>query len=925
MRTLLTSLCASLILLAGCVAPSHLSDAPLKDDAEVTRGVLDNGLAYTLYEHHAPKGRVYIRLIVNAGSLNEDEDQKGIAHLVEHMAFNGSKRFPKNTIINALERLGMKFAQDINAFTDFENTVYTLNLENDPKSVKEALDIISEWMYHLTILPEDVDGERGIVEEEWRRRLSPLLRLGDKKSLVEMAGSRYAERDPIGDMSIIRTIPAERVKAFYKRWYRPDNMRLFIVGDFDTSTMTKAMKETLDLPETRPTTPLPTIDSSVPVVPGWRVASVSEPGISTAAMEMSWLKRYTSERTEREYRQDLIESLVIGLVNQRLADWEKRQGKAAVESNTFYRTVIGRDLRQYLFLAQLNNTDYKTTLKNLFTFVAQLRQQGFTDAELKRAVNQARQRMERNRDVQPGSLTLADTYLGNVAMDQPIIGRDDVYRLNNAVLGSLTTADLNQAFNEMTDCISKLLIVTEPYPAQGTGLTATNVEALYNAEMAKTQPTWTRIKPKHVTLPTRHYESGSMEKEAYYKDLNITVYRLSNGSRLVYHPSDKTPDQVFFKALTDGGLRGVAPENYSRLRRAVGAVDDAGVGPLSSEDIQRLFIKNPVAIASIADETRQGFAVVGQSNRLKDLLTLFRLKLEGTPITDEVMLTQKLDLKTFFAERDQETQFMEAVERVRYPNIPTIYKENEAVAMSETAETLRKLYDEQLLGNTDFTYFIIGDVPQRTVENLAREYLATVPVKTHRQAPYFFGATTPKTPLAMTGNDEERALVNLYYTTPLKWSPGIELSLELLGDVITERFRATLREAESGIYTVSTDFTADKTNDQVEAVVEFTCDPKRVESLTKEAEAVIADLGKNGIDPKLLAKLVDERKRQVHYHFDSLVALSSLIEKSFMTLGNPDILYTYNDYDRLGSSLFINTLAGLLFTDENHFRATLTP
>ncbi len=205
-------------------------------DPMIQHGQLHNGLNYFIVPNNEPAKRAYIRLVVNAGSMNEDDDQKGIAHLVEHMAFNGSKKFPENQIINALEQLGMKFARDINAFTDFENTVYTLNLDKtDNQSLSLAFDVVNEWMNNLTILPQDVDNERGIVEEEWRRRLSPMLRLGDKKSAIEMVGSRYVLRDPIGDMNIIRNISSQRVKDFYSKWYRPDNMSLIIVGDINAS------------------------------------------------------------------------------------------------------------------------------------------------------------------------------------------------------------------------------------------------------------------------------------------------------------------------------------------------------------------------------------------------------------------------------------------------------------------------------------------------------------------------------------------------------------------------------------------------------------------------------------------------------------------------------------------------------------------
>ncbi|WP_219013430.1 M16 family metallopeptidase, partial [Shewanella algae] len=203
-------------LLAACQTSDML---PLNSDPDLVQGRLDNGFRYYLAPNDAPAKRVYLRLVVNAGSMHEDDDQRGVAHMVEHMAFNGSKHFKGNSVISALEDAGLKFGIDVNAFTDFENTVYLLNLpDNRPQTLELALRIIADWAAEVSIARDDLDAERGIVLEEWRARLGPMLRLGDKKSAIEMAGSRYATRDPIGDPETIRQVSGKRVADFYRRW-----------------------------------------------------------------------------------------------------------------------------------------------------------------------------------------------------------------------------------------------------------------------------------------------------------------------------------------------------------------------------------------------------------------------------------------------------------------------------------------------------------------------------------------------------------------------------------------------------------------------------------------------------------------------------------------------------------------------------------
>ncbi|MEF1280085.1 pitrilysin family protein [Vibrio fortis] len=234
---------ASAALLGACqvTTPTNSEDTSLdlaqtlSFDSSVEVGKLENGLSYYIAENTNPESRVYVRLVVNAGSMNEDDDQRGVAHIVELMAFNGTEHYPGNDVIKVLEEAGMKFGVDINAFTDFENTVYTLNLpSNDPETLELVMDILSDWASNVTMLKGDLDAERGIVLEEWRARLGPMLRLGDKKSAIEMAGSRYVTRDPIGDPQTIQNVSKYRVADFYNRWYRPDNMSVVVVGDVQT-------------------------------------------------------------------------------------------------------------------------------------------------------------------------------------------------------------------------------------------------------------------------------------------------------------------------------------------------------------------------------------------------------------------------------------------------------------------------------------------------------------------------------------------------------------------------------------------------------------------------------------------------------------------------------------------------------------------
>lgn len=353
-----------------------------------------------------------------------------------------------------------------------------------------------------------------------------------------MAGSRYVERDPIGDMNIIRTISRQRVMDFYRRWYHPDNMSLIVVGDIDSQKMVQQLQQKFPAQQ-EALAPLPKIDFSIPLSHQLKVASISEKGTIIPTLEWSFLEESHREEAFAGYKKDLTEQILIRLINLRLQNWAPIEAQK-IESDNFYRAHLGKETQQSIFLLQLFNTDYAKNLQMLFAFLA----------------------------------------------------------------------DINQAFQTMLLIPSKLLLITQPYPATPLQLNQHQVEKMWAQALNTAQQSQWNNKRHNVELPQLTLTEGNIQKIHHWQKGDITEYQLSNGSRLIYHYSDKTPNQVSFKALSKGGLRAVARENYHLLRNAVSVVDDSGVGPLSLEDIQHIFAKNPIAFTTLLDDYKQGFAAV---------------------------------------------------------------------------------------------------------------------------------------------------------------------------------------------------------------------------------------------------------------------------------------------------------------------------
>ncbi len=919
----LTALLFLLLTLVSCTQTISKSQNTLPFHPDILQGKLDNGLRYYILENEEPKDRVYLRLVVNAGSMNEDEDQKGVAHIVEHMAFNGSQKYPGNQIINALEKLGMTFARDINAFTDFENTVYTLNLsDNDEEKLSLALEVINEWMNHLTILPQDLDAERGVVLEEWRARLSPMLRLGDKKSAIEMADSRYIRRDPIGEVNIIKNVSPQRVKDFYRKWYRPDNMSLVIVGDIQKNRIQSLIQQKLAHSKA-PTTPLEKIDFHIPLVNQFRFATVAEKETDYRSIEFSLFEPFQETNTKAGYKQDLIRAIMSGLLNTRLQEWEKRH-PTLIDSAAFYDSLLGRETQQHLFTLQLNNTEYRQGINLLFQFMAEIKQHGFSQAEFKQEVERLQALNQRKLDLKEGSLHLATKLLTVTVMKNPVfLSKSQEYQLKSRLLKKITRQEVEQEFARMMVLPSKLMLVTLPNPQHKLALNQSEVENLWQTAFTQRQQSW-QNQPTKQTLPPLNLTAGKIVQEVRKDQGDIYEFQLGNGSKLIYLYSDKTPKQVYFKAITAGGARSVPEQDFHLLRSAAKVVDETGIGEISRQDFLYLFRKTPLGLSTVLDDYYQGFIGTGKTTDFENVLKLFRLKLQSAPVDPDVLAKYKKDSLEYLHKQDKETEFARRVAKLRHPNAETVYSQTEQNLTALSAPKLSQIYRHYLTEKTDFTYFIVGDIEVSEVRKLAKNYLANLEVKKQSRPTYTVKVAIPEKRLIVSGFSEPRAEIEIYFVADNPWQAESAYLFDILANILQEKLRLLLREQESSIYSVNVSIFQEPQLPQAEGRITFSAAPHRVNHLLQLTQQVTDELARQGVEPELLAKKLAEKQIQIKQNFDSLVFVLNQVEQSYLLTQSPDLIYLYQQLERDITLEKVNAMAKKLLNRQTRFEAILT-
>ena len=924
---------ASAALLGACqvTTPTNSEDTSLdlaqtlSFDSNVEVGKLENGLSYYIAENTNPESRVYVRLVVNAGSMNEDDDQRGVAHIVEHMAFNGTEHYPGNDVIKVLEEAGMKFGVDINAFTDFENTVYTLNLpSNDPETLELVMDILSDWASNVTMLKGDLDAERGIVLEEWRARLGPMLRLGDKKSALEMAGSRYVTRDPIGDPHTIQNVSKYRVADFYNRWYRPDNMSVVVVGDVQTEQVKQLITQKMG-DANAPESELEKIDYSIPLVDGWRSEVVSEEGYSSPSVEVSFFSTFEPDLSYARYQQDLAHQIATRLINVRLQRWEQDEDNVVNAAN-FYSSNVGRETTQAVFSLQLVEGEYQQATQGLFQFVAQLAQQGFSEAEVNGEISRLQGVIERGQDKKNYSIDLAGDLMVAAASGQILVSKDQAYELNMYFLDRMTLQQVNEAFLDIIEPQSRLVLLTQPTDERKPKLASEWVESEWQMSMRTKQQPWV-VDDSNAVLPVVNPKPGTLKQEKKWAEHRIAEYRLSNGSKLVYRYSDSNPGQVHFKALTEGGLRSIPQSDYEALRTAVSLVDDTGVGEVSQADIQTIFRGNPVVMTTLVGDYQQGFSGWAKTDSFEKMLKLFHLKLASSPVSEkslkeyQVEMEQRLNGSQF----DGADRFVRKVSELRFPGIPTVYSDNGEQAPSYTTEKLSDVYQTYIAGKTDYTYFVVGDISTSQIEELAARYLSSIEVKEASRSFYDLKAFSPKVRYSADDSKEPRAEVEIYLTQDSQWRPDNAYYLELSGELVQEQLRLKLREQASGVYGVASWFWQDVYSPQAEGRIMFTCAPERVDELISLTHSVLSSVAKQGADEQVLENKLVQRDDQIDRYLRSDLGMLNAMEQSYLLTDSPRLIQAQRKANSEATKLKVDAIMSQFLIEAERFEAVLKP
>lgn len=840
--------------------------AALPLDPAVRTGKLANGLTYFVRRNVRPEKRADLWLAVNAGSVLEDEDQQGLAHFVEHMAFNGTKNFAKQEIINFLERVGMKFGPDVNAYTSFDETVYMLTVPTEPEILDKGLLILRDWAANIAFEDEEIDKERGVLVEEWRLGRGAEARMRDKQFPVLFKGSRYAERLPIGKKEILEKAPYDALRRFYRDWYRPDQMAVIVVGDIDPATMVEAIKARF-APLTNPKPARERTLFPVPEHQETLVTVATDPEATNTRLSLYTKLPRQSRSKVGDYRRQLVERLYHEMVTARLDELRQRPDPPFV----YAYSGAGSLVRTRDAVYQGAMVQEQALLRGLSTVVTEMERvekHGFTKTELERAKQELLRRYESmyaDRDKQESGRFTSE--LLNLFLEgEPAPGIATELGLARRFVPTIRLDELNHLARTWSGDRNRVILVNAPEKAKPALPDEARLRAVFKTAAAAAVEPWVDRVRRDPLVP-KPPQPAKIVKETKIPELGLSTWTLGNGVTVLLKPTDFKNDQVMLYGFSPGGSSLVPDARYVSTDFADAVLPEGGLGAFDQVELQKALAGKLAGASGWIGELEQG---VRGNAAPADLETMFQL----------VYLTvtaPRPDAKAFEAWKARTKAMLEN----RLANPQAVFSDRLQVALSQGHFRRRPItpaivdeidldvataaWKERFGDAGQFTFVLVGAFEPEKVKPLVTRWLGGLPAAGRKETWKDVGVRPPDDVVTVEVREgiEPKSQVRMTFTGELPWTRETAHLVESLLAALRIRLREVLREDLGGVYGVSAGGgLARRPREQYALSVSFGCAPERVPELRKAVMDVLAAVKKDGFSDEIVTKVKEGQRRE---------------------------------------------------------------
>lgn len=833
-------------------------------DPSVRTGTLSNGMKYYIKKNTLPEKKVDFRLAINAGSILEDENQRGLAHFMEHMNFNGTKNFPDNKLVDFLQSIGVKFGQHLNAYTSFDETVYMLPVPLDkPGNLDAGLKVMEDWAFNATLSDEQINKERGVVLEELRLGLGPDKRMADKYLPKLLYNSQYANRLPIGKKDILENFKPDVIRKFHQDWYRPDLMAIVVVGDINVDEVEKKIKDNFSQYK-NPSSPRERKSFDLPNHKETLVAIETDPDATNSTVQfiMKDAEAYKPDVTIEQYNQSIVEGLSTTMLNNRLKELINSTNPPFTFGSVYHGGTYARSKEAFQGFAMVKEGNQLNALKVLLEEVERAKRFGFTQSELDRAKSQMLSNLERsynNRDKTESDM-LVDEYVRNFLEQEPMPGIAWEYEDTKSFLPTVTLAQTNEVIKKMVKDDSRVIVITGPKKDNVSMPTEAMVlNTFETVKMADLKPYEEKATIKNLVKPFK--SEGKIAKTETDAKLGTTTWTLSNGAKVTFKKTDFKDDEIVFTARSLGGSSLIPDADFNKTQFAFSALSEAAVGGFSKADLTNYLAGKQVNVNPMVGNLFEGIS--GRTTQ-KDLGTAMELmyayftSLNYNPAAfnaykdkQSAMLNNLLsNPQAYFS--NEHAKFMNQ----KNPRFIGLFPMEKDWANTDYKKAY-DIYKEKFANAGNFQFYFVGNIDEAKFKNEVLQYIASLPTSGKTTAFKDTGyrqMTGEYTKVYKKGKDP-KSMVTISYSGEAPYNEKEALALSALGEVATIKVIEKLREDESGIYGGGARGGMSKVPySNYNFSISFPCGPENAEKLTKSAIAELQKLIDKGPEQKDLDK-----------------------------------------------------------------------
>src|SRR6476646_1721430 len=831
------------------------SAALLPRDAHVIVGTLPNGLHYYIRKNAKPEKRAELRLVVNAGSILEDDDQRGLAHFLEHMAFNGTARFPKNQLVSYLESVGMRFGPDINASTSFDETIYELQIPTDSASIEgKAFDILEDWARSMSLDTAKITKERGVVIEEWRLGRGADARMADKQFPVLLQGSRYADRLPIGDEKTLETFNPTALSRFYADWYRPDLMAIVAVGDFDPAAIERLIKSHL---------------SDVPARPNERPRTkygVPDQEAEYTTTSVYFKMPHRNSTTVGGYRQDLTEALFSQMLNDRLDEIRQKPDAPFIGAGGGKSTFIG-DRDAFTLTAYVPDGGVLRGLDAVLAEAVRVQKHGFTASALARAKQNLLRSYEQTyaeRDKRQ-SAALVGELVRNFLEQEAIPGIEYEYPLSQRLLPGISLADVNRLASDWLSEKNRVITVNAPEKAGVTVPTSAQLLAVFDSVAGRQLAAYDDGNASRP-LVSRAPKAATIVATAKIPELEVTNWTLSNGVRVILKPTDFKADEVLILGTSPGGASVLSPAEFPRAREATTLVAEGGVGDFNQIELQKALAGKDASVSpSIGELTEQMYGR-GSPKDLETVFQLMYLYFTAPRADSTAVVALKQRFRAAIANRGAapDQVFDDTLSVTLTNHHPRSMPVSVATIDSLDLGASMRFYRDRFADASDFTFVIVGNFTLDSIRPLVLTWLGGLPA-THRKETWKdIGVHLPTGIVTrdVKRGTEPKARTVIVFDGPFEWTRQNRYALASLVEVLRMRFRDVLREDLGGTYDVSVSQSSERDpRQEYQVTVDFGSSPEHADTLREAVFREIERIKRDGPTAAEVEKVREIQRR----------------------------------------------------------------